>query len=75
MTKINHLKLMVVFKVSKEKKGVVVDARCRDLTSTAAVEAHKQDPDTTPVCSFHEVCPQLDVALAGLWSDYMIGAR
>ena len=39
--------------MSTLRKGVVVDAKCRDLTSALAVEAHKQDP-SVQVCSFHE---------------------
>ena len=42
-------------KVSKEKKGKVVDARCRDLTNTAVVNKAREDPGSVEVCSFHEV--------------------
>ncbi len=42
-------------KVSKEKKGKVVDARCRDLTNTAVVNKAKADPGSVEVCDFHEV--------------------
>ena len=42
-------------KVSKEKKGKVVDARCRDLTSTVAVNKEKAEPGSVEVCNFHEV--------------------
>ena len=42
-------------KVSKEKKGKVVDARCRDLTNTAAVNKARADPGSVEVCNFHEV--------------------
>ena len=41
--------------VSKEKKGRAVDARCRDLTSTAACEAGRADPGSVPLCDWHEV--------------------
>ena len=42
-------------KVSKEKKGKVVDARCRDLTNTAVVSKAQAEPGSIEVCSFHEV--------------------
>jgi hypothetical protein len=41
--------------VSKEKKGKVVDARCRDLTSTSACEKGRADPGSVPLCEWHEV--------------------
>jgi DNA excision repair protein ERCC-2 len=41
--------------VSKEKKGKVVDARCRDLTSAAACERGREDPENNPLCAWHEV--------------------
>jgi len=41
--------------VSKEKKGRVVDARCRDLTSTSACEKGRADPGSVPLCDWHEV--------------------
>ncbi|ELU45534.1 DNA repair helicase RAD3 [Rhizoctonia solani AG-1 IA] len=40
--------------VSKEKKGKVVDARCRDLTSSQAVEKGRNDPGNHPLCAWHE---------------------
>lgn len=43
--------------VSKEKKGKVVDSRCRDLTSAFACEKGRTDPGSVPLCSFHEVSP------------------
>ncbi|KAG8969485.1 DNA-dependent ATPase of the nucleotide excision repair factor 4 complex [Tulasnella sp. 419] len=46
--------------VSKEKKGRVVDARCRDLTSTMACERGREDPDNYPLCSFHEELGKLE---------------
>ena len=42
-------------KVSKEKKGKVVDARCRDLTNTSVVNKARADPGSVEVCNFHEV--------------------
>lgn len=41
--------------VAKEKKGKVVDARCRDLTNSAAVEKGRNDPGNYPLCAWHEV--------------------
>lgn len=41
--------------VSKEKKGKIVDARCRDLTSAFACEKGRADPGSVELCSFHEV--------------------
>ncbi|KAI8453523.1 hypothetical protein BY996DRAFT_4583028 [Phakopsora pachyrhizi] len=40
--------------VSREKKGKVVDARCRDLTSAWACERGRADPGSVPLCDFHE---------------------
>lgn len=47
-------------KVSKEKKGRVVDARCRDLTSAAACEKGRKNPGSVPLCQWHEVSPAPD---------------
>jgi DNA excision repair protein ERCC-2 len=41
--------------VSKEKKGRVVDARCRDLTSSSACEQGRTNPGSVPLCDWHEV--------------------
>ncbi|KZT57924.1 DNA repair helicase [Calocera cornea HHB12733] len=40
--------------VSKEKKGKVVDARCRDLTNSAVCERGRADPGSVPLCDWHE---------------------
>lgn len=45
----------VDLQVSKEKKGKVVDARCRDLTNSTAREKAQADPGSTEVCDWHEV--------------------
>lgn len=42
--------------VSKEKKGKVVDARCRDLTNSAVCEKGRADPGSVDLCDWHEVC-------------------
>ena len=41
--------------ISKEKKGKVIDSRCRDLTSAFACEKGRANPGSVPLCSFHEV--------------------
>lgn len=40
--------------VSKEKKGKVVDARCRDLTNSAVCEKGRADPGSVELCDWHE---------------------
>ncbi|WVR03935.1 hypothetical protein IAU60_000934 [Kwoniella sp. DSM 27419] len=40
--------------VSKEKKGKMVDSRCRDLTSAFACEKGRTNPGSVPLCSYHE---------------------
>jgi len=44
------------WKVAKEKKGKVVDARCRDLTNSASCEKGRADPGSVELCDWHEVC-------------------
>lgn len=44
-----------MLQVSKEKKGKVVDSRCRDLTSAFACEKGRSEPGSVPLCSYHEV--------------------
>lgn len=41
--------------VSQERKGKVVDARCRDMTSAWACEKGRQNPGSVELCDFHEV--------------------
>jgi len=41
--------------VSKEKKGKVVDARCRDLTNSAVCEKGRANPGSVDLCDWHEV--------------------
>lgn len=43
--------------VSQERKGKVVDARCRDMTSAWACEKGRQNPGSVELCDFHEVGP------------------
>ncbi|KAG6376143.1 hypothetical protein JVT61DRAFT_2117 [Boletus reticuloceps] len=40
--------------VSKEKKGKVVDARCRDLTNSAVCEKGRANPGSVELCDWHE---------------------
>lgn len=41
--------------ISKEKKGKLVDSKCRDMTSAFACEKGRAEPGSVPLCSFHEV--------------------
>ncbi|KIM87071.1 hypothetical protein PILCRDRAFT_815531 [Piloderma croceum F 1598] len=57
--------------VSKEKKGKVVDARCRDLTNAAVCEKGRQDPGSVDLCDWHENLGKLDpgsLIPAGIWT-------
>ena len=45
------------FQVSKEKKGKVVDARCRDLTNSAVCTKGRENPGSVELCDWHEVRP------------------
>lgn len=47
------------YQVSKEKKGKVVDARCRDLTNSATCEKGRADPGSVDLCDWHEVYWQI----------------
>ncbi|PBK78146.1 DNA repair helicase [Armillaria solidipes] len=46
--------------VSKEKKGKVVDARCRDLTNAAVCEKGRTDPGSVELCDWHENLGKLE---------------
>lgn len=57
--------------VAKEKKGTVVDARCRDLTNSAVCEKNRQDPGSVPVCDWHENLGKLEpgnLFPKGIWT-------
>ena len=41
--------------VSVEKKGTVVDSKCRDLTCASACEKGRANPGSVPLCDWHEV--------------------
>ncbi|KAH8833653.1 hypothetical protein DL96DRAFT_1754759 [Flagelloscypha sp. PMI_526] len=38
----------------EEKKGKVVDAKCRDLTNAAACQKGRAEPGSVPLCEWHE---------------------
>jgi len=44
-----------ICQVSKEKKGKVVDARCRDLTNSLACAKGRENPGSVELCQWHEV--------------------
>ena len=46
--------------VSQERKGKVVDARCRDMTSAWACEKGRQEPGSVELCDFHEELGKLE---------------
>ncbi|KAG7452521.1 DNA repair helicase [Guyanagaster necrorhizus] len=46
--------------VSKEKKGKVVDARCRDMTNAAVCEKGRADPGSVELCDWHENLGKLE---------------
>ncbi|KIY44459.1 DNA repair helicase [Fistulina hepatica ATCC 64428] len=46
--------------VSKEKKGTVVDARCRDLTNAAVCEKGRANPGSVELCDFHETLGKME---------------
>ncbi|KNZ52017.1 uncharacterized protein VP01_372g5 [Puccinia sorghi] len=57
--------------VSREKKGKVVDARCRDLTSAWACEKGRANPGSVPLCDFHEKLGELEpgnLIPRGVWT-------
>lgn len=57
--------------VSRERKGKVVDARCRDMTSSWACEKGRQEPGSVELCSFHEELGKLDpgrLIFPGVWT-------
>lgn len=46
--------------VSKERKGKVVDARCRDMTNARVCERGRKEPGSVELCSFHEELGKLE---------------
>ncbi|CAG7849345.1 DNA repair helicase rad15 {ECO:0000303/PubMed:1319571}; AltName: Full=DNA repair helicase RAD3 homolog {ECO:0000305/PubMed:1534406}; AltName: Full=Protein rhp3 {ECO:0000303/PubMed:1534406} [Serendipita indica DSM 11827] len=57
--------------VSTEKKGHVVDAKCRDLTSAAACEKGRANPGSVPLCDWHEGLNDMEpgsLVPPGIWT-------
>ncbi|KAJ6596885.1 hypothetical protein DFH09DRAFT_104831 [Mycena vulgaris] len=57
--------------VAKEKKGKVVDARCRDLTNSAACEKGRADPGSVDLCDWHENLGKMEAGSLippGIWT-------
>ncbi|KAI0320107.1 hypothetical protein OF83DRAFT_1106621 [Amylostereum chailletii] len=55
--------------VSKEKKGKVVDARCRDLTSAATMNKSREEPGSVETCNFHDNLEGMDPLIPpGVWT-------
>ncbi|KAF9653113.1 transcription factor TFIIH complex subunit Rad15 [Thelephora ganbajun] len=57
--------------VSKEKKGVVVDARCRDLTNAAVVQKGRDNPGSIDLCDWHENLGKMEpgrLVPPGIWT-------
>ncbi|KAG7092447.1 DNA-dependent ATPase of the nucleotide excision repair factor 4 complex [Marasmius oreades] len=57
--------------VSKEKKGKIVDARCRDLTNSATCEKGRADPGSVDLCDWHENLGKLEAGRLvppGIWT-------
>ncbi|KAJ7285844.1 hypothetical protein C8J57DRAFT_1285976 [Mycena rebaudengoi] len=57
--------------VAKEKKGKVVDARCRDLTNSATCEKGRADPGSVDLCDWHENLGKMEpgsLVPPGIWT-------
>ncbi|KAJ3514843.1 hypothetical protein NLJ89_g2127 [Agrocybe chaxingu] len=57
--------------VAKEKKGKVVDARCRDLTNSAVCEKGRADPGSVELCDWHETLGKMEAGHLipmGIWT-------
>ncbi|KAL7283362.1 hypothetical protein ACG7TL_002792 [Trametes sanguinea] len=57
--------------VSKEKKGKVVDARCRDLTNSAVCQKGRENPGSVELCDWHENLGKLEpgsLIPPGIWT-------
>ncbi|KAF9005645.1 hypothetical protein BDQ17DRAFT_1353521 [Cyathus striatus] len=57
--------------VSNEKKGTVVDARCRDLTNSAACAKGRENPGSVELCDWHENLGKLEpgsLIPPGIWT-------
>lgn len=57
--------------VGKERKGKVVDARCRDMTSAWACERGRKEPGSVELCDFHEELGKMEpgsLLPQGVWT-------
>ncbi|KAF9532977.1 transcription factor TFIIH complex subunit Rad15 [Crepidotus variabilis] len=57
--------------VAKEKKGKVVDAKCRDMTNSAVCEKGRADPGSVDLCDWHEKLGELAAGSQippGIWT-------
>ncbi|KAJ7452420.1 hypothetical protein B0H11DRAFT_2073386 [Mycena galericulata] len=57
--------------VSKEKKGKVVDARCRDLTNSVVCEKGRANPGSVDLCDWHENLGKMEpgsLIPPGIWT-------
>lgn len=57
--------------VSKEKKGRIVDARCRDLTNSATCTQGRTNPGSVELCQWHEGLEKLEpgsLIPSGIWT-------
>lgn len=57
--------------VGRERRGNVVDARCRDMTSAWACEKGRAEPGSVELCSFHEELGKLEpghLLPRGVWT-------
>ncbi|KAK7014868.1 helicase ATP-binding domain-containing protein [Favolaschia claudopus] len=57
--------------VSKEKKGKVVDARCRDLTNAVTCEKGRNEPGSVDLCDWHETLGNMEPGNSvppGIWT-------
>jgi DNA excision repair protein ERCC-2 len=57
--------------VRRERKGKVVDARCRDMTSAWACEKGRKEPGSVELCDFHEELGKMEpghLIPRGVWT-------
>lgn len=57
--------------VMRERKGKVVDAKCRDMTSAWACEKGRKEPGSVELCDFHEELGKLEpghLIPRGVWT-------
>lgn len=57
--------------VSQQRKGKVVDAMCRDMTSTWACKKGREEPGSVTLCDYHEELGKLEpghLVPPGVWT-------